>query len=270
MPLNTLGTITGSLFPSLEQTPSPARASHSPRREAAWRADLTRAWGYWRGKARDEAEGARIDAAFEEQLAEGPDFTRYHRGSDFKDAPSVTLDGNSCAKLMAAWRSIERGSWKAKEKGKHGGVIGKTGLRVLEAFLFVLYRPGRPICVPYEAIATAAMCSRRAVATALQWLQHMGLLTVHRRIKRIKTPLGFKVVQDVNAYELHEPRGLGAIAAKLFGGLAAMFSLGGSECRNRPAKGTHFLSLMSQPPKSGPPSAKNDPWKPLEIKRELS
>jgi hypothetical protein len=270
MSLQPLETITGSLFPSLEQAPSPARASNSPRREAGWRADLTRAWSYWRGKAKDEAEGARIDAAFEEQLAEGPDFARYHRGSEFKDAPSVTLDGNACAKLMAAWRSIERGSWKAKEKGKHGGVIGKTGLRVLETFLFVLYRPGKPICVPYEAIASAAMCSRRAVATALQWLQHMGLITVHRRIKRIKTPLGFKVVQDVNAYELHEPRGLGSIAARLFGGLAAMFSSEGSECRNSPAKGTHLLSLISKPQKLGPPSPKNDAWMPFEIKGGLS
>jgi hypothetical protein len=36
---------------------------------------------YWHGKASSEHEAARIDAAFEEQLAEGPDFTRYHRDS---------------------------------------------------------------------------------------------------------------------------------------------------------------------------------------------
>jgi len=57
------------------------------RRAELWREGLTRAWGYWRGKASSEHEAARIDAAFEEQLAEGPDFSRYHRDSDFRDAP---------------------------------------------------------------------------------------------------------------------------------------------------------------------------------------
>jgi hypothetical protein len=39
-----------------------------------------------------EHEAARIDAASEQRLAEGPDFTRYHRDSDFRDAPEMRLD----------------------------------------------------------------------------------------------------------------------------------------------------------------------------------
>jgi hypothetical protein len=31
-------------------------------------------------------------------------------------------------------------------------------------FLFVLYRPGKALCVPYEAIPEAALLSRRTVA----------------------------------------------------------------------------------------------------------
>jgi hypothetical protein len=43
----------------------------------------------------------------------------------------------------------------------------------------------------------------------------------HRRIRRVTTPLGFKVVQATNAYEVHEPkRGLGWLAAVLFAGKA--------------------------------------------------
>jgi hypothetical protein len=246
-----------SLFPDLtgEQSPTPARTINSRRREVAWRADLTRAWGYWRGKARNEADAAHIDSAFEEQLAEGPDFTRYHQGSEFRDAPRITLDGNARARLMAVYRQIERGTWKTKEAGKHGGVIGKSALRVLEAFLFVLYRPGKAICVPYEAIAAAAMISRRTVATVLPRLERMGLLTVYRRIKRVRTPLGLKVVQDINAYELHPPQGLGAIAAKLFGGIGGLFGLPSSECNNRTAKEASTYSLRQgaeKPPLPGP------------------
>ena len=43
-----------------------------------------------------------------------------------------------------------------------------------------------------------------------------GLVIVHRRIKRIRTALGFKVVQDTNAYTIQEPKGLGALAASIF------------------------------------------------------
>jgi hypothetical protein len=39
------------------------------------------------------------------------------------------------------------------------------------------------------------------------------------RVKRVKTELGFKVVQDCNAYDLHPPRGLGVLAVQLFAGL---------------------------------------------------
>jgi hypothetical protein len=268
MPFPPLTEHTDSLFP--DQPPAPRPATNSPRREAAWRADLTRAWGYWRGRAKDEAEAARIDAAFDEQMEEGPDFARYHRGSEFKDAPRVTLDRNDVAKLMAAWRAIERGSWNAKEKGKHGGVIGKLPLRVLEAFLFVLYRPGRAICLPYEAIAKAAMISRRSVATALELLERMGLLTIHRRIKRIKTALGFKVVQDCNAYELHPPRGLGSIAARLFGGLAAVFDPPASECKKFPAKGTGSFLREGEGRNSPSPSPTEDPWRWLDGQMEAT
>jgi hypothetical protein len=186
------------------------------RKLADWRASLTRAWGYWRGRAQSEQEGARIDAVFENMLAEGPDFLRCHGNAEFRDAPKVHLDRNDIAKLMTACRAIERGSWKERELGQHGGTIGRMAMRVLEAFLFVIYRPGRAICLPYEGLANAAMVSRRTVADALKHLAQLGLITVIPRRKRIKTELGFKVVQDVNAYALHPPRGLGVLAIAVF------------------------------------------------------
>jgi hypothetical protein len=46
--------------------------------------------------------------------------------------------------------------------------------------------------------ADAARYCRRTIADALARLKRLGL-------KRIKTALGFKVVQDWNPYELHPP-----------------------------------------------------------------
>src|SRR6202521_4276173 len=149
MPLKPLSEITGSLFPELPTSSPDSGAPQSVRafrRAELWREGLTRAWGYWRGKASSEHEAARIDAAFEEQLAEGPDFSRYHRDSDFRNAPQVRLDRNDVAKLMTTYRAIERGSWKVKAEGKHGGAIGRSALRVLETILFVLHRPGKALC----------------------------------------------------------------------------------------------------------------------------
>jgi hypothetical protein len=184
MPLKPLSTALGTVFPDL---PTSSPDSGAPdgiraiRRATAWRKNLTRAWSYWRGRASSEHEAARIDAVFEQQLADGPDFARYHRDSDFSAAPKVRLNHNDMAELMATYRAIERGSWKVKEKGEHGGALGRSALRLLEPFLFVLYRPGKAICVPYEAIAEAALLSRRTVAEAIQHLARLGLITFHRR-----------------------------------------------------------------------------------------
>lgn len=235
------------LFPDLPVMPVASPPGiRATRRAAQWRESLTRAWSYWRGKATSEHEAARLDAAYERELAAGPDFAKHHSGSDFA-APVVRLDGNDIAKLMALYRGIERGSYKARAKGKHGGAIGRAAMRVLEAFLFVLYRPGKPLCVPYEAIAAAAMVSRRTVADALKRLASLGVITIHRRVKRIRTELGFKVCQDCNAYELHPPRGfLGAFMLAVFGPQR-------SECSKCPANGTAVYSKKGT-------EAETPPW----------
>jgi hypothetical protein len=54
---------------------------------------LIRAWSYWRSRASCEHGAVRIDAVFEQQLAEGPDFARYHR------------DGPRCASTAMIWPS---------------------------------------------------------------------------------------------------------------------------------------------------------------------
>jgi hypothetical protein len=115
--------------------------------------------------------------------------------------------------------------------------------RVLEALLWQA-RPGKGLCLPYEAIAEAAHYCRRTIADALARLKRLGLITVHRRLKRIKTKLGFKVVQDWNAYELHPPGSRSA---------GPLFERLRSECKTRTAKEPLFHSKSEK--ESGTP-----PW----------
>jgi hypothetical protein len=218
------------------------RAIRATKRAAEWRKDLHRAHGYLRSRAGEE-EGRALDAELEQRLAEGPDFARYRGGSDFRDAPVLHLDRNAIAKIKTACHALDAAEWKDRAKGKHGGA---TPARcVLEALLW-LSRPGKGLCLSYEAIAEAAHYCRRTIADALQRLKRLGLITIHRRLKRIKTALGFKVVQDWNAYELHPP---GVRLGPLFEGLR-------SECKTCAAKEPlfHFKSEKeSVPPPWGVP-----------------
>ena len=218
------------------------RAIRATKRAAEWRKDLHRAHGYLRSRAGEE-EGRALDAELEQRLAEGPDFARYRGGSDFRDAPVLHLDRNAIAKIKTACHALDAAEWKDRAKGKHGGA---TPARcVLEALLW-LSRPGKGLCLPYEAIAETAHYCRRTIADALQRLKRLGLITIHRRLKRIKTALGFKVVQDWNAYELHPP---GTRLGPLFEGLR-------SECKTCAAKEPLFHSKSekeSVPPPWGVP-----------------
>ena len=56
------------------------------------------------------------------------------------------------------------------------------------------------------------------MVTALDDLELLSFVTRIRRVRRVGTPLGFKVVQITNAYRVHEPaRGLGLWASILVG-----------------------------------------------------
>src|SRR6185295_16018558 len=153
----------------------------------------------------------------EREIAVGPDFTRCHRGSDFRAPPTVNTDRNFVARLMFTARMIERKSYAIRAKGKHGGTLGKAALRLLEIMLYVANKRGGYLTPSYDRLARLACMSRRAIVTAMGVLETMGFVTVHRRIKRIRTAFGTKVVQDCNAYEYHLPNGLGALAWSMFG-----------------------------------------------------
>jgi hypothetical protein len=194
---------------------APAFRARAKAREADWRRQLARAYAYQAARSPEDAE--ELLREYERREAEGPDFMRVRPRSVFEDAPVVTLDRNERVRLMGKFRALSRGSWVAKAKGKHRGVITRTAEAVFEALLYLVEKYGR-VFPSLEGLAHLARCCRASVATALDDLELLGFVTRIRRVRRVQTPLGFKVVQVTNAYQVHEPvSGLGLLASILCG-----------------------------------------------------
>jgi DNA-binding transcriptional MocR family regulator len=129
---------------------------------------------------------------------------------------------------------MERKSWPCRKKGKHGGTLGRAAMEVLRTMLFVIKKIDGKLFPSIEALAILCRMSKQTIVTALKVLEQMGFVTVHKRIKRIQTPLGARVVQDSNAYEFHFPKiGLGALAMAVFCGRS-------SESKNSDASSTSY------------------------------
>lgn len=142
---------------------------------------------------------------------------RFRRGSDFRRPPKNNVDRNFVDKVWRAATMIERKSWSCRAKGKHGGSLGAVAIEVLRTLLFVIRKSDGQLYPSLETIARLSRKSKQAIVTAIKVLERMGFLTVYRRVKRIDTPFGVRVVQDSNAYQFHLPtKGLGALAMAVF------------------------------------------------------
>lgn len=220
-------------------------------RAATWRAGMAKAADYYYRQITHPEDRAELDAAYAAALAEGPDFTRYHRGSEFREPPKVNTDRNHLTRLMFQAELIERKSWAVREKGKHGGVLGRSALTVFRVLLFVVSKREGCLYPSLETLARLARMSKPTVCKAIATLTLMGFLTVYRRIKRVRTPLGIKVVQDSNAYEYHPPVGLGALGWQLWRG---------SESTNLPPRVGIASLTRKEGGNSGGPSPREGRW----------
>src|SRR5271155_3198701 len=206
------------LFAELETPSTPpaprVKSARSATRAAWWEQDLSRTATYLMGQARNDEERAFVERLYDEAMAEGPDFINYRGKSAFLAAPKLGIDRNAYARILNALEAIERGTYRtSREKGKQG--IPRTVARVLKALLNLALQYGevRPSLL---GIARLACACKQTVVNCLKLLSLYGFVIVHRRIKRIRTALGFKVVQDTNAYTIQEPQGLGAMALRVF------------------------------------------------------
>jgi hypothetical protein len=196
---------------SRDKSPPRARAK---RREADWRQNLARALEYALGKSPEQAEG--LLAEFERREREGPDFMRQRPDSVVTEAPLNNLDRNARIRLTTKFRTVCRRSWEAKAKGKHRGAITRVAEDVFGALMYLAEKYSR-VFPSLLGLAHLAKCHKDSVVEALAALAKLGFVTRIRRLKDVDTPLGFKTVQDTNAYLVHEPTsGLGLLAIRMF------------------------------------------------------
>lgn len=190
------------------------KSARSANRAAWWEQDVSRTASYLMGQCRTDEERAFIERLYDQALEDGPDFINYRAKSAFQAAPKLGIDRNAYARILNALEAIERGTYRqCREKGKQG--IPRTVAKVLKALLKLALQYGE-VRPSLEGIKRLACVCKQTVVNCLKVLQFYGFVIVHRRIKRIKTPLGFKVVQDTNAYTIQEPQGLGAMAVRMF------------------------------------------------------
>ncbi|MFL5289006.1 MAG: hypothetical protein ACJ8AW_50640 [Rhodopila sp.] len=104
---------------------------------------------------------------------------------------------------MRLWQYARDFDRQTKEKGRHGGAVGHTGLKVLHTLIFdfLNFASGR-LDPSYAAIARKANLSDRAVATALKRLHAVGILAWVRRCREGWTDGRYWREQLTNAYAL--------------------------------------------------------------------
>ena len=114
-------------------------------------------------------------------------------------------------RLVWKFRTLCRRSWVHEDTGRHRGVISRTAESVFGALLYLTEKYGR-VFPSLEGLAHLSMCCKQSVVTAIADLEALGFVTRIRRIRQIKTALGFRTEQITNAYVVHEPAsGLGLL-----------------------------------------------------------
>ena len=123
------------------------------------------------------------------------------RDSTAKPVKFAPMSRKQAAKLWHKARVWDR---KTHQPGRHGGVIGRAALGVLNVLLFdfLNYQTGR-LDPSLETIAKKAGMARRTVVTALARLRGLGLLNWQRRCEEDRDEAGrFRLRQQTNAYAL--------------------------------------------------------------------
>ena len=107
----------------------------------------------------------------------------------------------------ALWHKARAWDRETHQRGRHGGIIGRTALAVFYAlaFDFQNFRTGR-LDPSHDAIAAKIGCCARTVRTALVRLRDLGMLSWLRRCREDKDEAGrFQLKQETNAYSLTSP-----------------------------------------------------------------
>jgi hypothetical protein len=108
-----------------------------------------------------------------------------------------------------------------------------------------------------EGLACIVGCSRATCIAAVKLLETWGLLKITRRCKRVLTPVGMRLVQDTSVYQLQEPKGLAAMAVRIFrieGAAGKSGTSSGSNIHPASSTQTHPITEEGRVARSQPPN----------------
>jgi len=138
------------------------------------------------------------------------DRRRWRKGSVYA-ADFRPLDRNQRAKILFLAEALDR---RTKQPGRHGGVLGRTGLAVLRSLVtqFLNNATGR-LDPSIATIAKAANIARSTAQSALDRLETAGIIDRVRRMARVRMKvwnaaagrhlITDRVLQITNAYRLN-------------------------------------------------------------------
>jgi hypothetical protein len=200
------------------------RKIRSQDRAVRWRADLERHYGRLIAEAKTPADQVQLDESYHADIKRGPDFSRVRRNATTFGIPVIKgLDRNLLARLVFNFERITHGLWRTDRKSArdHGRKIKRTMpasvLPVLKALVRLTVKHNGRVFPSLEGLAYVSGCSRATCMAAVKLLETWGFLRIVRRCKRVLTRVGTRLVQDTSVYELQEPQGLAAMAARIFG-----------------------------------------------------
>jgi hypothetical protein len=144
-------------------------------------------------------------------------------------AHSTPLDRNARASLIFLAERLER---RTKGKGRKNGALGAIGLDVLRALLFRFSDKGSGLCFPsYLTLQALTGRCRGAIAAALKRLEHAGIISITRRLKRVIierlspiTGQPERIIGTVQDSSLYAFSGPAALAGRLDGYVEAYAS----------------------------------------------
>lgn len=270
-------TLASALPQNLQEPPQPGNRAEPPRsvrakdRAAQWHRDLEQRTAKLIASASTVAEREAIEHAYTQERDRGPAFARVHRSAGFQTSAKATrLDRNGLARLQVMWRWLVRKMTAtdrkaARDTGQHTTrTLSRSTLDVMDALIY-LARKYDSVFASIECIAALANVCRRTAAAALKTLEAWGVISVHRRRKRIVSPTGgIAETQDTSIYVLQLPEGLSAMALRIFGWSPECKVCTASSQTNVPSKKGPALPTQPAPliplPSTAPGSTTRIPW----------
>ena len=170
------GTIPLGQFSDQASAQRAIKSARSRNRAAAWSYDLSKWYNYALSRAKTSAQIAVLDAEYERLRAQGPDFTGYHTGSEFREPPAHNITREDRIKILVQFDGIRAGLYKHC-RSERGQAVSYNYRQVLGALLSFAVKRGR-VFPSLDTIARMAMCSK---VNGAQCNRMAGIIRLHRQ-----------------------------------------------------------------------------------------